>query len=72
MFSLPPSPRPASYVRSLLEGTGVNRAVIFRFFLGMMLAGRLVVMAGTGRAVTKGPGGEAKQGFFWPPRQWKL
>lgn len=54
MVSLLPSSRPASYVRSLLEGTRVDGAVMSHFFLSMMLARGFAVMAGTGTAVTKG------------------
>ena len=69
LLSLPPSPRPASYVRSLLEGAPLNGAVMFHFFLGMMLARGFAVMTEKGGAVTKGAGGEG-QGFSLPPRQY--
>lgn len=68
MVSLPPSSWPASYVRSLLEGTRVDGAVMSHFFLSMMLARGFAVMAGTGTAVTKGAGSEG-QGFSFPPRR---
>lgn len=68
MVSLLPSSRPASYVRSLLEGTGMNKAVMFRFFLGVILVGEFALMAGTGTAANEGAGGEG-QGFSFPPWQ---
>lgn len=67
MVSLLPSSWPASYVRSLLEGTGMNRAVMFHFFLGVMLAEEFTVMAGTGTAANEGAGSEGQ--VFLPPRQ---
>lgn len=69
MVSLLPSSWPASYVRSLLEGTRVDEVVMshFFFFLSMMLARGFALMAGTGTAVTKRAGNEG-QGFSFSPR----
>lgn len=47
MVFLCPSSWPASYVRSLLEGTRMNGAVMFHFFSWCDVGSGFAVMAGT-------------------------